>query len=177
MQSIPPFHGRDALGSELVRVGRIRGAQGIRGQVKVEVLTDFLERFSTGARLQLQGRWVQVEGSRWHQGRLILKLAGIDSRTEAEALLGEELSGKRSEVPTLDDDEFLTESLVGLTVMTSDGAQLGKVDDVLLMPAHDVLQVGQVLIPFVKEFIKEVNTDAGTITVELIDGMVEADVH
>lgn len=156
-----------------VPVGRIMGAHGIRGQVKVEVLTDFLERLEPGSRLKLDDAWIEVEKSHWHQDRLLLKLSGIDSRSDAESAYHKLLLAQKDAELDLDKDEYISQDLIGMVVKTTSGAELGTVDDVLLLPAHDVLQVGKILIPFVKQFVKDVDTRARVIAVELIDGMVE----
>lgn len=149
------------------------GAHGIRGQVKVEVLTDFLERLEPGSRLKLDDAWIEVEKSHWHQDRLLLKLSGIDSRSDAESAYHKLLLAQKEAELDLDKDEYISQDLIGMVVKTTSGAELGTVDDVLLLPAHDVLQVGKILIPFVKQFVKDVDTRARVIAVELIDGMVE----
>lgn len=154
-------------------VGRIVGAFGLRGEVKVEPLTDFLERLHKGARLRLKGEWVTVEGFRIHKNRPLLRLSGINDATAAEALQWQILESDSADRPELEEDEFMTEDLIGCLVVTSDGKELGEVDDVLITPAHDVLQVGSILIPAIKEFVKDVNLDEERITVELIPGMLE----
>ncbi len=73
----------------------------------------------------------------------------------------------------MEEDEFLTEDLIGMRVITVEGQDLGEVEDVLRMPAHDVIQVGAVLIPAIKEFVKMVDFDTNSITVQLIPGMLE----
>jgi 16S rRNA processing protein RimM len=153
-------------------VGKIVGAFGLKGEVKVEPLTDFLERLQKGARLRLKDEWVTVEGFRLHKGRPLLKLSGIDDVDTAQALQWQILESTSEAVPVLAEDEFLTRDLIGLTVVAGENV-LGKVDDVLALPAHDVLQVGTLLIPAVKQFVKNVDFDTSTITVELIPGMIE----
>jgi 16S rRNA processing protein RimM len=154
-----------------VRVGRIVGSHGLKGEVKVEVLTDFAERLDKGRRLRLKGDWITVKAVRLQNGRLLLKLDGVDDIDQAKALQWEYLEAPADERPELDEDEYVTADLVGLNVVTSEGEDLGKVLDVLLLPAHDVLVVGKIMIPAVKQFVKSVDLQQGQITVELIEGM------
>jgi 16S rRNA processing protein RimM len=154
-------------------VGRIVGAFGLKGELKVEPLTDFLERMHKGSRLRLKDEWVTVESFRLHKDRPLLKVSGIDDVTAAQALQWEELFSANTERPALEEDEFLTEDLIGLQVVTVEGTELGEVDDVLPLPAHDVLQIGELMIPAVKEFVKDVDLEAGKITVKLIPGMID----
>lgn len=161
------------MAGEFVPVGRIVGAFGLRGEVKVDPQTEFLSRLQKGARLRLQGRWVEVQGFRLHKGRPLLMLSGVEDATAAEALQWEYLEAPAGQRPELEEDEFLTEDLIGLRVVTTDGRDLGEVDDVLAMPAHDVLQMGELLIPAIQEFVKDVDLDKGVITVQLIPGMLD----
>ena len=157
-----------------MRVGRIVGTHGLKGELKVQVLTDFIERLEVGRRLRLKGDWVTVEHVREHKGKLLLFLTGIDHINKAEALQWEYLESPENERPELDEDEYVTADLVGLDVFTVSGEALGPVKDVLLMPAHDVLLVGEIMIPAVKHFVKEVDLQGKRIVVELIEGMREA---
>jgi 16S rRNA processing protein RimM len=155
------------------RVGQIVGAFGLKGLVKVVPLTDFLERFEKGSRLRLKGEWVEIEEFRIHKKRPLLKLSGITTATAAEALQWEYLEIPAAEKPELEEDEFLSEDLIGLKVVTVEGRELGEVDDVIPMPAHDVIQIGELLIPAVREFVKDIDFDANVMTVKLIPGMID----
>jgi 16S rRNA processing protein RimM len=159
------------MSAEPVRIGQIVGPHGLKGHVKVQPLTDFLERFAKGSRLRLKGEWVTVESYSIHKNRPLIKLSGTDSIGEAEKLQWEYLEAILEEME-LEEDEFLTDDLIGCLVVTTDGRELGTVDDVLTMPAHDVLEIGEILIPVVKEFVKEIDLEAERITVELIPGML-----
>lgn len=153
------------------RIGQIVGKFGLQGHVKVLPLTAFVARFTEGARLRLGDEWVEVESVGEGKGHLRLKLVGVDDATSAEALQWQFLEGLADERPPLEDDEFLTSDLIGLRAETSSGELLGQVDDVKSMPAHDVLVVGEILVPAVKQFVKAVNLEEGKIVLELIPGM------
>lgn len=159
------------VAKEFVRVGQIVGAFGLKGEVKVEPMTEFEERFQAGSRLRLDGNWVTVESMRVHKGRPMLKLSGVQDATAAEALQWRYLEASAQDVPELDEDEYLVDDLIGMKVVTVEGEELGEVDEVLPYPAQDVLQVGEIMIPLVKEFVKEVDLDAEVIRVQLIPGM------
>ncbi len=154
-----------------VPVGRIVGAHGLKGEMKVELLTDFVERLDIGRRLRLKGEWVTVESSRIQNKRLILGLSGIEDIDQAKALQWETLEAPSDSRPELEADEYVTADLIGMKVATTEGEDLGAVEDVLLMPAHDVLVVSGIMIPAVKQFVKQVDLTGRTITVELIEGM------
>lgn len=154
-----------------MRVGQIVGAFGLKGEVKVEPLTEFEERFEAGSRLRLDGNWVTVESMRIHKGRPMLRLSGVKDATAAEALQWRYLEASAKDAPELEEDEYLVDDLVGMKVVTTDGEELGKVEEVHAYPAQDVLEVGDILIPLVKEFVKEVDLEKEIIRVELIPGM------
>lgn len=158
------------MSGPLARVGQIVGAHGLRGELRIAPLTDFTARFAKGERLQLQGVWRKIEASREHKGRPLIKLEGIDDIHAAEKLQWEYLDAEGP--PPAADDEFLIEDLIGLAVYDADGSLLGEVDEVLTLPAHEVLQVGETMIPFIEEFVEEVDFDAERISVRLIPGML-----
>lgn len=159
--------------SEPIRVGQIVGAFGIRGQVKVKPLTDFIERFDVGRRLRLQGDWITVKACAEHKGSLIMSLSGVTDRNRAEALQWQYLEAIADERPDLDEDEFLTSDLIGLKAIDDQGNTLGTVRAVQRYPAHDVLVVDAVLVPAVSEFVVRVDLEAKTITLRPIPGMFE----
>lgn len=159
--------------SKTVRVAQIVGPFGIKGQVKLKLLTDFPERFEKGRRLRLNDEWVTIDESIVHKNQLVVRLSSIKDRTDAERSQWSYLEALADERPELDEDEFFTEDLIGLEVVTTDGRTLGKVDRVEAYPAHDVIFVGHILIPAVSQFVHDVDLDAERITVELIPGMEE----
>src|SRR5699024_10396763 len=119
--------------------GRVAKSHGIRGEVAVEVRTDEPEeRFAVGT--VLQGRRSRgsvttpytVEAVREHSGRLLLRLAGVDDRTSADALRGMLFVVDSEDLPPSDDpDAFHDHELVGLTVRRADGSGVGSVADVV----------------------------------------------
>ncbi len=164
---------KDHTASQRIPVGRIVGAFGIRGQVKVELLTDFEERLAKGATVFLRGEPIKIKAAQWHKHQLLLSFAEVPDMTAAEALQWEYLEADAGDVPALEEDEYFSKDLVGLAVFTVDGRPLGKVEAVLDYPAHDVLNVDGILIPAVKQFVKEVDLEGQKIVVELIEGMEE----
>lgn len=153
-----------------VRVGQIAGAFGLKGQIKVQPLTDFsTERFRKGTRLRLDGEWIEVESASVHKGRPLLKLKGIDTIDAAEALQFKFLEA--ADRPRTAKNEFLVTDLIGLSVKTVEGEELGVVDEILRNPAHEVLVAGEFMIPLVDRFVKKIDLPGKTVTVELIFGM------
>jgi 16S rRNA processing protein RimM len=169
----------------LVTVGRIGRPHGIRGEVTVEVRTDSPElRFAPGSVLTTEPARIgplTVAAARWHSGRLLLSVDGVSDRTGAEALRGAVLWSEvdDDEIPE-DPEEFFDHQLRGLTAYTADGAVLGAVDDVVHLPGQDLLSVRreggrEVLVPFVAEFVPEIDVDAGRILLDLPAGLLDLD--
>lgn len=153
-----------------MRVGQIAGAFGLRGQVKVQPLTDFAdERFRKGASLRMDGNPVEIETVSIHKGRPLIKFRGVETIDDAEALQFKYLEAP--EKPRTGKNEFLVTDLLGLSVQTTEGESLGAVNKVLQNPAHEILVVGEIMIPLVEEFVKAVDVGTKTITVRLIPGM------
>lgn len=153
----------------MIRVGQVMGAYGLQGAVKVMPLTDFEDRFDPGAHVVLDGCIRQVEWSRTGQPGLVVKLGGIDNRTLAELFRGRYLEVSDEELRGLEDGRFYHRQLVGLSVVTSSGKQLGVIAEVLERPANDVWvsREGTVehLIPATRDAVLTVDLDGGRVVV------------
>ncbi len=169
----------------LVVVGRIGRPHGIRGEVTVEVRTDSPDdRFAPGSVLAADPARLgplTVAAAHWHSGRLLLSVEGVHDRTGAEALRGIVLSAEvdDGDVPE-DPEEFYDHQLRGLAVVTVDGVTLGTVGDVIHLPAQDLLSVTredgrEVLVPFVREIVPEIDLVARRVLVDLPPGLLELD--
>lgn len=152
-------------------MGKIVSTFGLKGWVKVQLMTDFAERFDPGSSLLLDGREVEVLDSSWHRNQVRIQLEGIDSIDQAEELRGKYLYAPPSSEPNMEEDEFYSSDLVGLEVRTDTGRVLGSIEEVIPGPAHDVLRVGETLIPAVKQFVLDVSLPERRMTVRLIPGM------
>jgi 16S rRNA processing protein RimM len=165
-----------------VTVGRIGRPHGIRGDVVVGVRTDEPElRFAKGSRLDTDPAELgplTVVGSRWHSGELLVRFEGIGDRDVAAELRGTWLTVDSAVLEALDDpDEFRDGDLVGLSVRTVDGTAVGTVDDVL-HSGQDVLLIKapgghEVMVPFVKAIVPEVDVKAGFLVIDPPDGLLD----
>jgi 16S rRNA processing protein RimM len=167
--------------TENLRVGRIVNTHGLKGQLKVEVLTNFDQRLAKGRRLRLKDEWVTIEASQWQGSRMLVKLSGIEDIDTAKSLQWEYLYSAPGDEIELDEDEFLVEDLIDMKVVTIDGLELGVVTEVEAYPAQDILIIASppqssigspLMIPFADQFVKKIDFDSDTITVELIEGML-----
>jgi 16S rRNA processing protein RimM len=164
-------------------IGRITRPHGVRGEVRVEPRTDLPERFAWLERVYIRDGdpvAMTVERARLHQGIVILKLDGCDSRDDAEALRGQWVLVPTEEAIPLEEGELFLYQLVDMDVVTADGEPLGTVEEVLQTGANDVLVIRtqdepsrQVLVPDIPDVVLEVDLEAGRIVVQLPPGLVE----
>jgi 16S rRNA processing protein RimM len=164
-------------------IGRITRPHGVRGEVRVEPRTDLPERFGWLRRVYVGDgapAAMSVERARLHQGIVILKLGGCDSRQDAEALRGQWVLVPAEEAIPLEDGELFLYQLVDMEVVTVDGEALGTVEDVLQTGANDVLVVRtpeepprEVLLPDIPDVVLDVDLEAGRIIVQVPPGLVE----
>ncbi|ONK10915.1 ribosome maturation factor RimM [Streptomyces sp. MP131-18] len=166
-----------------VVVARIGRAHGIKGEVTVEVRTDEPElRLAPGAELATDPAGtgpLTIESGRVHSGRLLLRFAGVQDRTAAEALRNTLLIAEVDPAELPDDpEEFYDHQLVGLDVVTADGTALGSIAEVAHLPGQDLLIVartggGEALIPFVSEIVPDIDLDAGRAVVNPPPGLLD----
>ena len=165
--------------NSFIAVGRITGPIGIRGELKVEVLTDFPQRFETGNKLFLAEEPVTVQRVRVSgRDRLIVLLEEVQSRTDAEAIpRGVTLDIREEDVIPLPDGAFYRFQLIGLQAVTDpDGDAIGAVEDVLETGVNDVLIVRspgrpETLIPNTPEIVT-VDMAGGRILVQPVEGLL-----
>lgn len=163
---------------ERFKLGQIVNAVGLKGESKVYPYTDYKERFEELDRLYIGDRLCEIERVRYQGNLAVVKFKGVDDRNAAEALKGEYLYVDRENARELEEDEYFIPDLVGLKVCSPEGEEYGTLKDVIQNTAQDVYEVqkpegGVFLIPAVKQFVKKVDLEAGVITVELIEGMME----
>lgn len=167
---------RENASQGYVAVGRVLGPWGLRGELKVEPLTDFPERFALGCSLYVEGVAYVIERCRWHKGKAYVKLSGIGSAAAAEALRQRFLEVPEDELKPLSEGEYYQFQILGLEVRTIEGQPLGKVTQILSTGSNDVFVVhgegGELLIPALDDVIKAIDLDGGWIEVELVEGLL-----
>lgn len=165
-----------ARAPEFVAVGKIVKPHGVKGEALVYALTDRLERFDVGERLWLsptpegdrQRIEVEVEASRTHKGRRLLKLDRFVDRTMVEQRAGWYLVIPFEDADAArEPDEFFLHALTGREVVGEDGVAWGEIADVLAGEGPPLIEVsgerGRRFLPFVREFVVEVTDERVTI--------------
>jgi len=163
-----------------VVVGAIVKPHGVRGAVVVESHTDEPKRFAVGATVLAgdENRRLTVRTTRPQGGRLVVEFDQITTRDEAESLVGNTLTATVPADERPDDDaEYYDRHLIGLMAQLPDGAQIGKVIDVLHGVVQDILVIetsaGERLVPFVEALVPDVDLAAGRLTVAEVPGLLE----
>ncbi len=168
-----------------LQVARIGKPHGIRGEVTAQVLTDAPEeRFIAGEVLHVTDGPVSeltIKNARWNKAILLLSFEEITDRNIAETLRGSRLEIEVSEEPEDDSDEWYEHELQDLKVIHN-GVQVGVVTALRTNPAQDLLVFEnsdgeEVYLPFVDEFVPEIDTQAGTLRITPPAGLLELNIE
>ena len=165
---------------DLLQVGVITSTHGIRGEVKVFPTTDDPNRFrklkqgilDTGKE-QLE---MEIASVKFFKNMVIVKFKGIDDINDVEKYRKAGIYVTRENAIPLGENEYFIADLIGLHVVSDDEEELGVIDDVLQTGANDVYivkkeQTPDLLIPAIKDCIKNVNIEEGTMMVHLLPGL------
>ncbi|MDR1471277.1 MAG: ribosome maturation factor RimM [Synergistaceae bacterium] len=180
--SISPSSGR----AERVTVGRIVGAHGIRGAIRIVPLTDYPERFFGMDKLCVErpgcpSRVLDVEGVHPHdaKGQLLVTVSGVTDRDAALALSGCLVTVSPEERVELPEGEYWIDSLIGLDVVDgAGGGLLGRIEDVMSTGGNDVYQMrtpsGEVkMIPAIGQVVRGIDLARGVMTITVIEGLLD----
>lgn len=128
-----------------ITLGKMGAVYGIKGWLKIHSFTDepdaILDYFPWSLKLGNNVQTVEITDWRKHNKGLIVKLAGIDDRDEAQAFVGSEILTSEAALPELPQGDFYWRDLIGLSVVTNKGYDLGVVTDMMETGANDVLVV------------------------------------
>ncbi|WP_066639392.1 ribosome maturation factor RimM [Desulfolucanica intricata] len=169
------------MDKEFISIGEIVNTQGHRGYVRVYPLTDFPERFKKMTKV-----WVLLNGNREemhiedtykHKKFVIIKFKEIPDMTAAENYKGALLQIEHQDITPLPKDTYYIFDIIGLDVSDIEGKYFGKVKKVLNTGANDVYVVDyleekrDLLIPAIKQVVKEINLSKRIMKVELPEGL------
>lgn len=162
-------------------VGKIVNTHGIRGEVRVVPITDFVDdRFQNGKQLFIEKNHdyipVTVEKARPHKGMELVKFERLDNINDVQTFRDCYLSVTEEQQSDLEDGEYYYHQIIGLDVVTDDGRELGKIKEIMSPGANDVWVVERsgkqdLLLPVIKDVIKDVDLDKHLVTVELMEGL------
>jgi 16S rRNA processing protein RimM len=165
-----------------ILIGRLVGAHGVRGGLKLLSYAESLDVFTPGRRILArddkgaEGLY-EVGEVKPHGRRAVLFLAGITRRSQADALAGCELFIEKATLPVLAEGTYYWADLIGLEVVSVDGRRLGRLEAIFTTGSNDVYVVkhaGQeILVPALKSVVKAVDLTARRMEVELPEGLEE----
>lgn len=169
--------------SEMVEIGCLAAAVGLRGEIRVTLYAESSENLHEGTILYMEKdnkiNKLEVTALRYQKNRPIVKLSGVADRTAAEALRNTEIYIREEDLAELPEGEYYIRDLIGCEVYDrASGRTLGRVEDVLQNSSQSIYQVKdqngkEILIPAVDAFERDIDPERGVIEVELIPGFLE----
>jgi len=160
--------------SGLITSGKILNTFGIKGEVKLLPWADSPEFLTGFKRIYIDGKPVEILSARVQKGCVIAALKNVDNIDAAIKLKGKEFKINKSDIK-LEEGRFFVAELIGLKALNAEtGDDLGIIEDVLSLPAHNVYIIKgkrEILVPAVSEFIIESDLNAGFVKIRLIEGM------
>ena len=161
-----------------VKVGKVTGAFGIRGELKIYPYTDKPDRFEELDRVFIDQQEYVISNVRYQKNLVLLKFQGISDRNAAEKLRGAELTINRENLRELEEDEYFIFDLIGLEAVDENRKHIGRVSDVIQNSAQDLYEIEtddgkRQLIPAVYEFIPEIDLESGIMMIKPIPGLLD----
>lgn len=172
-------------------IGLIVGVHGLRGESKVELHTDFPERFEAGNTLYLSDalKEISIKSARPHKGHMLIHFDGVKDRNQAEALRQSWLFVREDDAKPLEDDTYWVHDLIGMTVIEvqanpqdTEQTELGTIADVLETGANDVYVIKpfgsinrgrDLLLPAIADVVQRVDVENQRMFVQLQPGLLE----
>ncbi len=159
-------------------VGKLRRPHGVRGEIRMEVLTDFPERLQPGVTVYVGPRRLplRIRSVRWQNNFMLLTFEDYADRDRVGQLRNMLVTVPAESLPPLDEGEFYYHQILGLRVITDEGEDLGTVTEIMETGANDVFVVTdaagrEVLLPDIEEVVLKIDPEAGLMRVHLLPGL------
>jgi len=166
-------------------LGEILRPHGVRGEMRMRILTDYPERLTTELKTiylgndpkQAEAEEYTLKSARFHKEYLLITLTEIQDRDEAETLRGQKVMIDIDNAVPLEEGEYYLYELIGMTVQTEDETELGQIREVLETGANDVYVVkgrafGELLLPAHEETIINIDFETRIVTMKLPEGLL-----
>lgn len=161
---------------EFITIGQILAPWGIKGKLKVEVITDFPQRFTPSSKIYIKRQLMTINSTEWRKGKVIIKLDTVNSIEDAQRLRGQPVEVHHGQVNPLPEGQYYHFQLIGLEVWTTQGELLGNITQILTANSNDNYVVhgakGEILIPAIEDAVKTIDLDRGYIVIEAIEGLL-----
>ena len=159
---------------ELIEAGKIVNTHGIHGELRIQPWADSPDFLTGFEHLYINKMPVKVLAAKVHKGCVIAALEGVDNIDAAIRMKNKIVMVKKEDIQ-LEEGKFFVADLIGLKAVDADtNEELGKIADVLPMPASNVYVIKgkrEILIPAVPEFIIETNIEEGYVRFNMIEGL------
>lgn len=152
-----------------MELGKIVNTFGLKGELKVYPYVDYISKVKN---IYINNKPMEIERARNQKNIVVIKLKGIDTIEQAEELKNTVIEMERDDAPELPKGTYYISDLIGFDVYTDEGELLGKLDDIFTTGANDVYQVGKMLLPAIKDVIKQIDTENKKIIVHLLKGLI-----
>jgi 16S rRNA processing protein RimM len=172
---------------QFLLLGKLLRPHGVRGEMRMSILTDYPERLAEldvvylgTSPQQKNPKPYEIDTLRFHKQYALIKFTETTERNEADLLRGLMVMIDIANAVPLEEDEFYLYELIGLQVQTEDGAIIGTIQSVMETGANDVYvlrspQGKEILVPAHDETLLDVDTDSGIVLMKLPDGLLSDD--
>lgn len=167
---------------DMLRIGVIANTHGIKGEVKVFPTTDDVNRYKQLKEVILdtgkEHKKLEIENIRFFKQMVIVKFKGIDTINDIEKYKGKDILVTREQAIPLEEDEYFIYDIIGATVVTEEGEEIGTLEEVLQTGANDVfvvtsLEGKELLFPVIQDCVREINIEEKKVTIHVMKGLLE----
>ena len=165
---------------DLVLIGKIVGAHGLKGTSKIQSYAESLEIFKSGTVLLVSSpdgseNHYEIDWIKSHSRGALLTLKEVTDRDQAKSLIGSELYIEKAELPELEAGTYYWSDLIGVNVYTSDDRYIGSVASIIETGANDVYVVKdadkEILVPALESVVQSIDIESKIMRVELPEGL------
>jgi len=169
--------------TEWATIGKVAALFGVRGELKVRLLTDIPNRFAQLDAIYIGPEHVRflIKSVRPYKGDMILlELEGLNDANVAETLRNLDICIPLSQVARLPLDSYYQHDIIGLSVYTLDGREVGRIIDIIVTGSNDVYVIKttvgrEVLVPAIKDVIKQIDLVCHTMHIDPMPGLLDND--
>lgn len=152
-----------------ILVGKYVNTFGIKGEIKVLPEVEYFDKLK---KIYIDSNEFEIVKMRAQKNIYVVKLKDIDDINLIEKYKGKDIKINESDKPKLKEGEYYKEDLIGMDVITDDGKNLGKLDDIFNTGANDIYQVGDILLPAIDDVIKQIDIKNNKIIVHILKGLI-----
>ncbi|MEA4826285.1 MAG: ribosome maturation factor RimM [Clostridium sp.] len=157
---------------QLLTVGKIINTHGIKGEIKVQSVTDDLERFKKLKKAYIDNNEITITNCKLQPGKVILKIEGIDKIEDAVRLKNKYIKVRREDAIELPEDSYFESDIIGCHVYDENGEELGTIDDIIYTGSNDVYWIKgekELLIPAIKSIVLNIDVESKKVIIKPLE--------